>query len=332
VLAPVGLLTLAGSLMVLAACTADTMLDPNLEGTASITVLDANTNQPVDGVTLEFVGGPDKKTSSVGQATFENLRAGAYLVRLSKNGFESSQEPLTITTSGTEKVVAVNVTQTYRLHRKGPAIKGRILMRPLNVSDTTATVAADSVWVELRLTASGTGSGSTTYLAPVRTVKTSATGTYSFDSIPEFSTYALVVPEFSRGGKTFSQASANVASGTLIGSQQYTHPNSVLSPAPLGQLQVFARSANLITDQGWVFEFSSAVDTARIGAQAVLLRTATVSVNSTRTWTDNFTVLTIRPATGTWSAATAYSVVFTGIRDTQNRVLATTTITANTTP
>jgi len=322
---------LAAGLSVLTGCQVDSPVSADLKGTASLTVLDANTSLPVDDVKLEFLGGDDKKTSSGGQATFENLRAGTYLVRLSKKGYETSQEPLAITTSGTENVVAMNVTQTYRIHRVGPAIKGRVLLRPLSLSDSTATVAGDSVTVELRLTASGAGAGNTLYLTPVRTTKTSSTGYFTFDSVPEFSGYTVAIPEFARGGKTFSQAATTVSSGTLTGSQQYTQPNIVLSPAPLGPLQVFPRSLNLTPNQGWVFEFSSSIDTARSGAGSIQLTTVG-NVNATKTWSQNFTVLTIAPSTGTWLSGTSYSVVFTGVRDTQNRTLASQTITANRTP
>jgi hypothetical protein len=265
-------------------------------------------------------------------ASFESTRAGAYLVRLTLEGYEDSQEPLTVATAGTENVAALTVSQTYRIHRKGSVVKGRILLRPALGPDTTAIVATQDVVVELRSTASGTGSGNTVYRRPVRVVRTSASGHFSFDSLPEISGYAITVPEFTLNGRTYSQASANVASGTLLAGQEYTHPNITLSPTTSGTFQVFARSLALSATTTLVLEFSAPVDTAKLIAGDIQLRTTvgttTTNIASTRTWSNGLTVLSLVPAAGSWNTGVTYSVLLTSVHDVNNRVLANTTITA----
>jgi hypothetical protein len=260
------------------------------------------------------------------------MRAGAYLARLSLDGYEDSQEPLTVTTAGTEEVAALTVTQMYRIHRKGATVRGRILLRPALGPDTTAIVVAQNVAVELRSTATGTGSANTLYRIPTRVVRTSPTGHFSFDSLPEISGYAIVIPEFTLNGRTYSQASVNVASGTLLAGQEYTHPNITLNPTTSGTFQVFARSLSLSPTSTLVLEFSAPVDTAKLVAADIQLRTTvgqnTTNIASTRTWSNGFTVLSLVPATGTWNTGVTYSVVLTSVRDANNRLLATTTITA----
>jgi hypothetical protein len=328
--------TLLGGLslaLLLGACTADGLVDPDLEGSASITVLDANTGLPVEDVKVEILGGSSKKTSDEGQAGFDGLRLGAYQVRLSKTGYEASQEPLTITSTGTQEVVAVNVAVTYRVHKQGPTVKGRLFLHPQSSPDTSATVPARGVPVELRLVATGTGSGSTVYAAATRTVFTDSNGYYSFVKVPEASSFTLAVPEVPRGGKLYSQGQIALNTGNLVGNQVYTHTHIVMLPTVSGVLQVVAPSTTLTANQNWVFEFSSGVDTSRFAAAtAIQLRANSVNVNSTRTWSQGFKVLSIKPAVGTWTAATTYSVVLTGVRDSTNRVLATTTFTATPTP
>jgi hypothetical protein len=85
-----------------------------------------------------------------------------------------------------------------------------------------------------------------------------------------------------------------------------------------------------------VFEFSSGVDTSKISATSIQLRRAIgtgtpTNIVSTRTWNTNFTVLSVIPdttGTGNWIAGSTYSVVFTSVRDFQNRILATQTLTS----
>jgi hypothetical protein len=320
--------------LLLGACTTDGLVDPDLEGSASITVLDANTGLPVEDVKVEILGGDSKRTSEEGQTRFGALRLGAYQVRLSKTGYEASQEPLTVTSAGTQEVVAVNVSATYRVHKQGPSIKGRLFLHPQSGPDTSATIPARGVPVELRLSATGTGSGNTVYTTATRTVLTDSNGYYTFAKVPEISTYTLAVPEVSRSGKLYGQPATTLGAGTLIGNQVYTHTHIVMLPtAPPGLLQVIAPTTTLTANQNWVFEFSAGVDTSRFAAAtAIQLRANAVNVNSTRTWSQGFKVLSIKPAVGTWAAATTYSVVLTGVRDSTNRVLTTTTFTATPTP
>jgi hypothetical protein len=321
------------ALPLLMSCTTEPLVvDPDLKGTIHLVILDANTSAPVSDVEVEIVGETDDETATTGEVTFSDLRAGAYFVRLSKKGYESSQEPVTLGTSGTQEVAALYVSQTFRIHRIGASVKGRVLMRPVNGPDTTAVIAGAGVKVELRSTAAGTGSGNTIYIVPLRTATTSATGHFTFDSLPEISGYTITIPEFTSGTKNFSLAATAVASGNLVAGQQYTHPNILLNPAATGTLQVFARSGSLVSNQPMVLEFSAAVDTSKLPAGAIQLRAGASNVNSTRTWNAGLTVLSVTPATGTWLGATTYSVVLTGVRDQQNRLLATTTITALPTP
>jgi hypothetical protein len=324
---------LAFMLIPLVSCTTEpTGVDADLKALVNVVVLDANTAAPMKDVRVDLLGHSNERTPSSGRVSFTGVRAGNYLVRLSKNGYEDSQEPLTVATAGTQDVAALTVSQTYRIHRKGASVKGRLLLRPLLGPDTTAVVAAQDVTVELRSTATGTGSGNTVYLAPVRVARTSASGHFSFDSLPEISGYVISVPEFSRNGRTYSLGTTNVASGTLLVGQEYSHPNITLNPATSGTFQVFARSLSLSSSTTFVLEFSAPVDTALLAASSIQLRTTvgttTSNIASTRTWSGGLTVLSLVPATGTWNTGVTYSVMLTGVRDVNNRVLATTTITA----
>jgi hypothetical protein len=321
----------------LLSCTTEPLeVSPDLKGSINLLILDASTTAPVSGVRAELVGKSSGRTSAAGQITFNDVRAGSYFVRLEKAGYETSQEPVTLGTAGTLEVAALTTSQTFRIHKNGVSIKGRLLLRPVNSPDTTAQIPAPGVRVELRSTATGTGSGNTIYPFSVRTATTSPTGHFTFDTLPELSSYTLTVPEFSNGGKLFGLTAASVVSGSLLAGQSYTHPNIVLNPVTSGTLQVFARSTRLESAQPWVFEFSSGIDTSRLAATSIQLRRAIgtgtpANIASRRTWNSDFTVLSVSPdstGTGTWIAGSTYSVVLTSVRDFQNRVLATTTLTS----
>lgn len=316
--------------LLLGGCTSDSLVDPDLEGTASLTVLDSYTGIPIDEVKVEVLGASSKKTGEEGMARFGGLRLGTHQVRLSKSGYETSQEPLTITSTGTQEVVAVNVSATYRLHKQGPSIKGRIFLHPQSGPDTSATIGASKVQVELRLTATGTGSGNTVYAMPTRTVTTDTNGYYTFLKLPEGSTFTLAVPEFTRNGKLYSLPATALSTANLTGGSTYTHTPVVLLPTTVGALSVFAPTTQLASNQGWVFEFSSGIDTSRfVSATAIQLRAGTFAMTSTRTWSQGFKVLSIRPAAGTWAATTTYSVQLSGVRDSTNRLLPLTTFTSS---
>jgi hypothetical protein len=161
-------------------------------------------------------------------------------------------------------------------------------------------------------------------------------GNNTVASLPAIPRPAILIPEFANSGKHYSLASTAVATGTLLAGQSYTHPNLLLNPAASGTLQVFARSTKLDSAQAWVFEFSSGIDTSKLAATSIQLRRAIgtgtpANIASRRTWNSNFTVLSVTPdttGTGTWIAGSSYSVVFTSVRDFQNRILATQTLTS----
>jgi hypothetical protein len=312
------------ALLFLTACNSDSKLinsNADLKGMVTIFVLDAATGVPVEKAQIQIVGVGTKSTSADGEAAFSDVRAGAYLVRLEKKGYETSQEPISVTTSGTEQVVAINLTSTFRLHKTGVSIKGRVFFRQ-DFSDT-ATLRTDSgIAVQLRLTATGTGSGSTVYLASVRTVKTSLNGMFSFDSLPEATSFAVIIPEFSRGGKSFSAGSATVSSGTLLSGQSYTHPNINLSPVSNTSLQAFVGSTKLTLGQPLVVEFSSPVDTAAIfsgSSSAIQLRLTPTGgtsqpIAASISWNSDLTQASILPYQSPWVANATYSVSLNAVR------------------
>ncbi len=315
-------------LPLLLSCTADPLsASADLKGTVSIIVRDANTQLPLNDVRVELIGKGTARTASDGRVVFEEVRAGTYFVRLRKTGYEESQHALTVATAGTQEVAALSLNQNFVMRRVGAAVSGRLLLQRQSAPDTTATVPAAGVKIELQMTATG----GVTYVTPVRTATTNAGGYFTFDSLPELSTYTLSIPEFVNGGKRFNLGTTSVTAGLLAG-QQFTQPHIVLTPVVTGSLQVFAPSALLAQNNPFVLEFSSPVDTSKLTLSAIQLRShlgvPATNIASTRAWSANLTVLSVIPASGTWNTSLTYSIQLTGVRDNQNRLLPTTTISA----
>jgi hypothetical protein len=301
------------------------VVDPNLKATVAITVLDASSGAALSGALVELIAGSSSRTSTNGQVTFGEVRAGTYFVRLSLSGYETSQEMIEVATDGTENVVAVSLSETFRLHRRGVSISGRVFARPLSPTDIVNQPAV-GIPVEIRVTATGMESEGTTYVRSVRLDTTSLTGAFRFDSLPEFSTFTVTVPEYVSGSVTYGPASYTIPQPTqLLAGQHFVAPvapHFVLGPNT-GVFQGFLQTTTLASALHPIqIEFTGQVDTSRLGSSSIRLQRAGVEVASTVTWADNFAQLSVRLYGGAgWQPNTTYTVSLSSIWDILGRAL-----------
>lgn len=306
----------AGVPLFLLCCNSDpSLVNPDVKGTEVLGVMDANTGYPLDSVSVQLVSGPSGLTDSAGEVTFENVSAGQYFVTLAKSGYEPQQETVQPSVQGQITPVDLAWSQTFSLHRKGVTISGRVLIE--NESGDTVSAAA-GVTVELR---DSTGNYGESYITALHTTKTSATGSFTFDSLPELSNYIVDVPQFISGGNTYSYGAQPLGAGLLYVGQQFSVPLIGLEPIHKTLLQAFASTTNLTQGQPLVINFSSSVDTSELGPNAIVLSNGLNTIAVNLSWSSNFTVLSITPYEADWVGGVTYTLSLNSIQDLQGDVL-----------
>jgi hypothetical protein len=288
-----------------------TTLGPNrsdLKGSVIVRVQDANTREPVAGAAVSLVGGPEGTTGDDGKVTFPDVPSGTYFVRTAKGGYETGEEALESTVKGELTPVPVLVSRTISLYKSGAVVKGRLLLRPNKGKEPIKSPGA--VTVEMRLTGA--------FAKALRTAVTTASGDFSFDSLPELSTYALRVPEFTVDGKRYRLTVPTPVSAVLYAGEQFTMPVTVLDPVASSALQLLSlTSAKLEKGKPLSVEFATPVDTSALAAGSILLAANGANIAAEVSWSSDLTVLAVKPYQADWAEASSYTLTLTSLVDNQ---------------
>lgn len=319
-----GLSLLGGlsALLLLASCdSATTMTSGDLRGTVTLFIVDANTSLPVEDVRVDLLGVGSASTNE-GHVNFKNVKAGTYFAHLSKKGYESSQTVIVSEVQGSETVVATNLSQTLWIHKLGAKVRGRLLVRNLKGDSTSAARNAPvDLW-----SSSTTGSS---FLNPVRTVKTDSNGWYLFEDLAERAEYAVRIPDLKVGVHTYRQDFVPINNGLMTSaSPTFTAPVTLLSPAASGSLTIYSLSYQLAKGQPILLEFSNSVDTAKLAFSAITLSMVSpfgiaAPIASRLTWSKNRTTLSIMPYQSDWADGFSYEITFDEVPDEFGHTLST---------
>lgn len=104
---------IALALIVVSFCSCNP-IEYDMFGTIDGKVLDYDTNEPVEYVTVQLSpGGKNMTTSSDGRFTFEELDARQYSLTVQKNGYETNMKTVNVISSETTEVIITMKKRNY---------------------------------------------------------------------------------------------------------------------------------------------------------------------------------------------------------------------------
>lgn len=274
-------------------------LQGNTTARVILKLFDLYSNSPLSGVKVVVAGVDSAKTDSAGTVVFDSVMAGNYLVNCSKSGFESSQEllKLSIDSNSTTVPIVNQSTGVFYMARRGVTLSGNLYFEKEN------TVShADEARIECRVT-----NRAISFQSPVK-ITTSDEGIYSFEDLPEFSTYTITVRLFKDGSLFFKQAETVTANGMMYDDlvraddiilQEFTDGFFIAMDHNLEKLE---------KNDSIEIDFSEAVDTHKLSEDSIYVETNTGGkrILIQRIWKNDNKTLVIVPYDGSWDPGEIY--------------------------
>ena len=287
-------------------------LQGNTTARVILKLFDLYSNIPLSGVKVVVAGVDSAKTDSSGTVVFDSVKAGNYLVNCSKNGFESSQELLTLSIDSNSSTVPVvnQSTGIFYMARKGVTLSGNLYFKKENTVSL-----ADEAQVECRLT-----NQVISFQSPVK-ITTSADGSYSFEDLPEFSTYTITVRLFKDGSLFFKQSGIVTVDGMAY-DDQVRAEDIILQEFSDGFFIAMDHNLEELEKNDSIkIDFSEAVDTDELGEDSIYIEMNAGSrrILTKNIWQNSNKTLVIVPYDGNWDPGEAYVLTIGVLKSTTGK-------------
>lgn len=287
----------------LVACGADEVVNINDEAkdkaTINVKVVDNHNGKPIAAATVYSVVDDDSdETDSLGISTWKKMSLGTYVFQVSKKGYATVQEFVTLNEKGQGDVSRVpDVVAEIAMYKEGVSAKGTILY----VDDEGNKKAASGVPVYATLPG---------FFVPAEVVdSTDKNGEYSFANLPEG-----VAIDISVGQKEFNKKKYSVAGGaTTIGGATYRAgdvvkaPILTMTPAAGEVVLVNSNLSKIDTNTAVTLTFSSELIADSVKNNWSVGRNGT-TVLTTATLSSDKKTITIAPVSKTWTKGSTYTV------------------------
>ena len=288
------------------------VVNENIKEKADISfrVIDFNTGLPITSALVLSAGANDSLyTDSLGVLTIKANVLGDYTFIISKKGYTSQVQHITLKESGAGDVARVADQFTdVKLHAAGVTVNGTVLYTD---SHSGAVAGASQVKVILQF------QDKNMYPAEVSTT-TDKLGVYTFENLPENMGYSIYVPQTTIGGSTYASVSSKEVSGLRAGERKDLETIRLSAIGLVPEL-VKDNLSGIRAQDTVIFQFSTELLEDSIAKSWKVYKGGYISGNYCY---DGISVLTnatlknttlrIAPIKGTWTDYDSYCVSGTG--------------------
>ena len=283
-------------------------------GRVSVNVVDASGNL-LDSVQVTELQENKVKISKNGVATFEDLTVGTHRFRFQREGYAAVEGEIEVVLDGTsaqlpELTVARDNAHIVSMHRLGVSATGKVVRRTYGGDYEPAA----GVVVDLRPGAVKTSSFGGEFFVRHYFATTDANGLYRFDDLPEWTSYEVSARPTMFDGMEFLSSSVS-EDAWLLSDGAIALPRLDMNEREGSAVLSFLETIESAT-QPQVVRFNRPVSFRKKSASApeelVCLDyglnddfNKNIVVNTS--WNADSTVLSILPASGSWTLGSTYS-------------------------
>ena len=282
-------------------------------GRVSVNVVDASGNL-LDSVQVTELQENKVKISKNGVATFEDLTVGTHRFRFQREGYAAVEGEIEVVLDGTsaqlpELTVARDNAHIVSMHRLGVSATGKVVRRTYGGDYEPAA----GVVVDLRPGAVKTSSFGGEFFVRHYFATTDANGLYRFDDLPEWTSYEVSARPTMFDGMEFLSASVS-ENAWLLSDGAIALPRLDMKEREGSALLSFLETIESAT-QPQVIRFNRSVsfrkETASAPEEFVCMDYGLnddfyTSVVVNADWNADSTVLSVLPASGSWTLGSRY--------------------------
>jgi hypothetical protein len=280
----------------------DTMAYDESKTSASVdfTITDASSTEALGEVTITYiVDGSEKSvvTDESGHATVKGLRAGNYIMRLSKEGYTDIDFAVGVgLAADVEMPVTLDQDADVVMFKSGVTLNGKVKL--MNADGDQ--VLEEGVTVDLRL-------GGASFTQEVVTTTTNADGEFTFSDLPEMAIYTVSVRRYTKGDEIYVGPGTWTEQGLFSG-DVVSKPSAFVMNLDAPELDVDDINDEIGRSEDLVIQFSEPVDVDDIEFGDIQVTRSGTEVLVNVSWSASNTVLTISPENGDWGATGSYYV------------------------
>jgi len=289
--------------------------------TLILEITDRRTDAPIDSVLVKIIDSGSVYTDTSGIAKLTNLATGTYQIVCEKSGYETIAFTQTLSLGGyTDMPILPEYFNAKTMTKKGVSISGTVYYDALAFRGLTL---ADNAVVECILP------NNLDFNTKYRSINTSLTGAFKFDSLPEYTTYTFSIKPYKKNGNLY-KTNANI---TILNNGNISAGDSlVIAPINLYEstdsIQIVVHNLDTmgLTDSAKIV-FSEAVNLTILTPDSIYLTDNTIPFNKKIPahfiWSPavSSNILQIIPLEGTWDKTMTYRLYIGSIRSATDKIL-----------
>ena len=273
--------------------------DAKAEGTITIKVVDNHTGAALSGVTVYSVV-DDKAVvaDSLGLSVWKGQTLGDHSYQISKDGYATVHALVNLAEQGQGDIPRVgDVIQTVPMYKVGVQAKGIVLF----TDDKGKTNGASGVTVYANLPKE--------FVPCELTTKTSESGEYSFDKLPEGVEVTISVGQEQIKSKTYVGNDVKLVGGTTMRAGDIINVSSISLVKNSAQIvKISDNTADIDTKSDITFTFATELEADSVNNSKWSVSKGSNNVLISTSLSKDKRTVTISPYTGSWTDDASYSV------------------------
>jgi hypothetical protein len=273
--------------------------DAKAEGTITIKVVDNHSGAALSGVTVYSVV-DDKAViaDSLGLSVWKNQALGDHSYQISKDGYATVHALVNLAEQGQGDIPRVgDVIQTVPMYKAGVQAKGIVLF----TDDKGKTNGASGVTVYANLPKE--------FVPCELTTKTSESGEYSFDKLPEGVEVMISVGQEQIKSKTYVGNDVKLVGGTSMRAGDIINVSSISLVKSSAQIvKIGDNTSEIDTKSDITFTFATELEADSVTTSHWSVSKGSSNVLISTSLSKDKRTVSISPYTGKWTEDASYSV------------------------
>ena len=273
--------------------------DAKAEGTITIKVVDNHSGAALSGVTVYSVV-DDKAViaDSLGLSVWKNQALGDHSYQISKDGYATVHALVNLAEQGQGDIPRVgDVIQTVPMYKAGVQAKGIVLF----TDDKGKTNGASGVTVYANLPKE--------FVPCELTTKTSESGEYSFDKLPEGVEVMISVGQEQIKSKTYVGNDVKLVGGTSMRAGDIINVSSISLVKSSAQIvKIDDNTSEIDTKSDITFTFATELEADSVTTSHWSVSKGSSNVLISTSLSKDKRTVSISPYTGKWTEDASYSV------------------------
>ena len=273
--------------------------DAKAEGTITIKVVDNHTGAALSGVTVYSVV-DDKAVvaDSLGLSVWKGQTLGDHSYQISKDGYATVHALVNLAEQGQGDIPRVgDVIQTVPMYKVGVQAKGIVLF----TDDKGKTNGASGVTVYANLPKE--------FVPCELTTKTSESGEYSFDKLPEGVEVTISVGQEQIKSKTYVGNDVKLVGGTTMRAGDIINVSSISLVKNSAQIvKISDNTADIDTKSDITFTFATELEADSVNNSKWSVSKGSNNVLISTSLSKDKRTVSISPYTGSWTDDASYTV------------------------